>query len=356
MEIKKIVFTGGPCAGKTTIINEVSKTLRDEGYYVINVEETASQFIRTMIMPHENREHTLRFQDYIYRFQSVKEKIAEEYAEGLLKSNLDLTKDKKGIVIIYDRGIMDNRAYLPHEDYNNLLERHKCNEISSIDKYDMVIDLISLATTNPKLYVLDGIRYETVEQATKLDQITSSAWLLHRNLKVIKPTEKVEEKLKVVLEHIHNLLENKKEEKVESFVLDKKYIDLSKYNNDNSRKIKINYVICYDDDREFILLKRQYNGKVSFIRNDVFNLSNRGDTSKPISYEEYIEALSLSRIHIPEEKEVLSVIYNGIKFDLIETEKGLLILEADSKSMEQVPEDIKRYVMKKISKYNESYH
>lgn len=357
MEIKKIVFTGGPCAGKTTIINEVSKTLKDDGYYVINVEETATQFIGAMIMPHADREHTLKFQDYVYRLQSVKEKIAEEYAEGLAKSNLDLIKDKKGIVIIYDRGIMDNRAYLPHEDYNVLLERHNCNEISTMDKYDLVIDLVSLATTNPELYVLDGIRYETVKQAAKLDQATSSAWLLHRNLKVIKPTEKVEEKIQIVLKNIYNLLENKKKEDIESFVLDRKHIDLSKYNNENSRKIKINYVTCYDnDDRKFVLLKRQYNGKVSFVRDDVPSVFYRNSSSKPISYEEYIEALSLSKIHISEEKEVLSIIYSGIKFDLIETEKGLLILETDSKSMEQVPEDIKRYIKRKISKYNESYH
>lgn len=348
MEVKKIVFTGGPCAGKTTVIKKVSKVLKDEGYYVINVEETAEQLIRNMILPHTDREHTLRFQDYVYRFQRVKEKIAEEYAEGLVRSNLDLIKEKKGIIIIYDRGIMDNRAYLSHEDYNNLLTRHECNEIGCIDKYDLVINLVSLATTNPELYVLDGVRYENAEEAAKKDEVTSAAWLLHRNIKVIKPTKDIDEKINIVLGCIHDLLENKEKEGLEKFLLDKDSIDLSKYNSDNSRKIKINYVNCYDTNKSFVLSKRQYNGNISYVEDDFDLKSYRSLGSKAISYNEYLEVLALNHIQTSMAKSILSVICNGTNFNLVEMQNGSLILELEGKNIEEIPSEIKKYIKRKI--------
>ncbi|MBE6152134.1 MAG: hypothetical protein E7165_02325 [Firmicutes bacterium] len=348
MEIKKIAFTGGPCAGKTRVIEKISKILKKDGYYVINVEETAAQIIGTEIVPYNDREHTLRFQEYVYRLQSMKEQIAEEYAEGLVRSNLDLTKDKKGIIIIYDRGIMDNRAYISQEDYENLLNRHDCNEIKTIDKYDLVINLISLATTNPELYVLDGIRYEDVDVAAKRDEITSAAWLLHRNLKVIKPTKVFDEKVDIVLELIYKFLENKEKEGLDRFVLDKGEIDLSRYNSDNSRKIKINYVACYDTDKAFVLSKRQYNGKISYIKDEIDPESYKILGSKPISHDEYVEQLLLTPIQTVKEKTILSVIYNGVHFNLVETESGLLTLEVDKNNVEEIPNDIKRLIKRKI--------
>ena len=66
--------------------------------------------------------------------------------------------------------------------------------------YDLAINLISLATTNPELYQLDGIRYESVEKAAERDKITSSAWLLHPNLKMIKPQNTIEEKMEIEIE------------------------------------------------------------------------------------------------------------------------------------------------------------
>ena len=42
MDIVKIVFTGGPCAGKTSIIKKIKKYLKEKNYEVIVVPETAT--------------------------------------------------------------------------------------------------------------------------------------------------------------------------------------------------------------------------------------------------------------------------------------------------------------------------
>lgn len=347
MEIKKIVLTGGPCAGKTKVINAVSQELMEEGYYVINVAETATELISGKVFPAEDREHTLMFQDFIYRLQNEKEKIREEYAEHIANNNSDLVRGKKGIIIIYDRAIMDNRAYLEHEDYNNLLQKHNCNEIQTIDKYDLVIDLISLATLKPELYELDGIRYETVEEAAKRDELTSGAWLLHRNLKIIKPTDTIEEKVKLVSNYIHDLLNKRNISNTISCEINKDDLDLSGCNNDNSRKIRIKSIYYpKDQNSNFVLSKREYNGHISYIRDD-YSEKNNTIESKPISYEEYMNTIKNNKESKIVEKEVLSIIYQGSKYDIIDNGSKSLVVETELDNIKKQSTDIKIKILKK---------
>ena len=49
MSVKRIVFTGGPCAGKTTLIEKTEEYLKEKGYKVIVVQETATQLLKSGI-------------------------------------------------------------------------------------------------------------------------------------------------------------------------------------------------------------------------------------------------------------------------------------------------------------------
>ena len=44
-EIRKIVLTGGPCAGKTTAMSWVQNAFTEKGYKVLFVPETATELI-----------------------------------------------------------------------------------------------------------------------------------------------------------------------------------------------------------------------------------------------------------------------------------------------------------------------
>ena len=46
-EITKIVFTGGPCAGKTTAITTIAERLWENGFIVFIVPEAASMIFRS---------------------------------------------------------------------------------------------------------------------------------------------------------------------------------------------------------------------------------------------------------------------------------------------------------------------
>ena len=104
--IKKIVLTGGPGSGKTTVTQRIKKNFTEEGYRVIIVDETASFLINMGIRPFgDDALKIIDFQEIVLKTQLAKEEIIDR--------SLDLMDDKNTIVI-YDRGALDNRAYIAH--------------------------------------------------------------------------------------------------------------------------------------------------------------------------------------------------------------------------------------------------
>lgn len=51
MRVLKIVFTGGPSAGKSTMFKKAKEYLREKGYKVLEIPETATELIESDIKP-----------------------------------------------------------------------------------------------------------------------------------------------------------------------------------------------------------------------------------------------------------------------------------------------------------------
>lgn len=138
--IKKIVLTGGPCAGKTTAIEQIKEVLIKKGYRVFIVPESATELINGELRPFGNDSIDIDlFQKLIMKYQLVKEKIYEEAARSL-------PNDSKS-VIIYDRGLLDNKAYISHYQFQKIL-----NEGDLLERYDMVIHLVTAAIGKEEYY------------------------------------------------------------------------------------------------------------------------------------------------------------------------------------------------------------
>jgi len=319
MEVKKIVLTGGPCAGKTQILKFLKDELTKSGYYVIVVSETASEYIRNNVLPNNDRQHTLMFQDLILCTQYVKERSTEIYAEFIKKNN--------NVVILYDRALMDNRAYFSQEDYDNLLRKYGINEMEMIDKYDLVIDLVSTASLKPDSYELNDTRSESIEDASRIDKLTSLAWLLHRNLKVIKPTDELEEKANIVLNLILELLNNKQKNNMVVKEIDIEQSYLSEYNADNSKKLQINKIVLdKETDKDYVLSWKHYNGQTSYTL-DVIS-DDLLIESKRITKEEYMNMIGLYPIKHMECIEQINFVNDGNYFQIVNTEgKSYIITE-----------------------------
>ena len=97
-EITRIVLTGGPAAGKTTLISRILKEFKSEdGWKVITIPETATELISGFGI----------IQDQLHK-------------ESLALKAAQMVPEKK-VLIIYDRAVMDDKAYVSDSQFKNIL-------------------------------------------------------------------------------------------------------------------------------------------------------------------------------------------------------------------------------------------
>lgn len=221
--IKKVVLTGGPGSGKTTVIESIKKNYLGK-YHIIVVDETASHLMSMGIRPFgDNKIDMIDFQELVLREQLAKEEIVEKAITFL---------PDKNILIIYDRGIMDNSAYIDEEEFKKVINRvdNRYTVKDFLDRYDLILNLVS----SKDFYTRDNNpeRTEEIDEALSLGKKTLDSWLGHSNLKIIPPKEDINDKINDVLNHINEIL---KEEQVKRQV--KYYVDLNKTDIDYLKSI-----------------------------------------------------------------------------------------------------------------------
>ena len=206
--VKKIVLTGGPCAGKTTALAKIEQDLISLGYKVFVVGESATELIKSGVRPFGDKCLSLvEFQKIIMLYQLQKEEIYDKVLE-------QYQKDK--VVVVYDRGILDNKAYINDEEFKEVLNYVSYNkgkkicEEDLLERYDMVIHLVTAADGKKDAYTLDNnsTRTEGIEEAINLDKKTMNAWIRHPNLKIIDNEESFNTKIDNVMQKIYELLNN----------------------------------------------------------------------------------------------------------------------------------------------------
>lgn len=191
-----IVITGGPCAGKTTAFGTIEQELTEKGYKVFVVPESFTDMFNGGIRLSEY--DTVTFQAMLMRFQISKEDTFLEAAENV---------DNENIVILYDRGLIDNKAYMSEEQFQAVLDNVGQNETELRERYTAVIHLVTAANGAEKYYSLDNkARYETIEQACAVDKALIDAWTGHPHLRVVDNSTDFTGKINRVMREIYSIL------------------------------------------------------------------------------------------------------------------------------------------------------
>ena len=192
--VLKIVITGGPCGGKSTAIERVKAEFENLGYRVLLVQETATELIRGGVAPWTCRSNA-DYQSIQMSMQLQKERIFEEAAE-IMKENR--------ILIVCDRGLIDNKVYMSNEEFLGVMLRLGVNEVELRDNYDAVFHLVTAANGAEQFYTTanNSARTETPQQAKELDEKLIDAWTGHPHLRVIGNKKSFEDKLNRLLEEI----------------------------------------------------------------------------------------------------------------------------------------------------------
>jgi CYTH domain-containing protein/predicted ATPase len=186
--VPKVVLTGGPCAGKTSILSYVHEKLSDYGRDVYLLPEAATFLIHQgMALKRAVREKrwddARYYQLEIMRLQSENEKRAMRFAEH----------ESRPAVIVCDRGIPDSLAYLNLADYGEDMYRELLKELGNPDPYSVcaqyaaVIKLTTAADGAEAFYTTanNTARDETPEEARHLDRLIERAYLLNAHFRVI---------------------------------------------------------------------------------------------------------------------------------------------------------------------------
>ncbi|MEI6228770.1 MAG: AAA family ATPase [Candidatus Saccharibacteria bacterium] len=197
MSITKIVITGGPCSGKTTGMSYLVEKLRDLGFAVFIVPEIATELILGGFNPKTaTRKEIIKFEKLIIKSQLYHEDIISEFAK-------DASEKSDKVVILFDRGVMDVRAYVDSDEFQAILDNMQKTIVGLRDRrYDAVLHMVTAAEGAADFYTLDNnpARLETnPKDAIEACKKTKNAWVGHPHLRIIDNSTNFEEKIRRVL-------------------------------------------------------------------------------------------------------------------------------------------------------------
>lgn len=286
VKITKIVITGGPSAGKTTGLSWIQNEFTKLGYMVLFVPETATELISGGVTPWGCGSN-LDYQKCQMRLQLEKERLFEQAAK---------TMKAEKVLIVCDRGTMDNRAYMNELEFSQVLNEVGSDEIQLRDSYDAVFHMVTAAKGAEKFYTTENnsARTETVEQAAALDDKLIAAWTGHPHLRVIDNSTNFEDKLKRLIAEIRSFLGEPEPMEIErKFLIE--YPDIKWLESlPNCRKVDIiqTYLVSGNGD-ELRVRQRGENG--SYIcfktRKRLIDGMKRIELEERLSQEEYMRLL-----------------------------------------------------------------
>ena len=315
---KKIAITGGPCAGKTTAMQKIVQEFTEKGYKVLVVSEAATELINGGIKPFGDGAIDMYT-------QLSKERIFERIANNM----------EQDTIILCDRGVFDNKAYISEGEFLQLLKERNLNEMEVCDSYDMVIHLVTAAAGAVEHYTTENnsARTETPEEAIIKDKKTLESWTGHKRIEIIGNEGSFDDKLHNVIKTIYEFLGKPYPiQRQYKFLIDS--IDFDKLNGNHLVKVDIEqFFTDLSDEDDTMVRKTVRDEDASYcktIKRDTDVVSERITTSRRISDKEYYELLD-SSTDKPIRKARYCFTYNNqyYKLDIFEEPKGMIILETE---------------------------
>lgn len=327
--IYHLVLTGGPCAGKTTAISTIEKELVQHGYTVLIVPETATELISNGIKPFKNCLDIVDFQRIVLEKQLNKESLYQKAANFIPSSK---------VVILYDRGIMDNKSYVSNQEFNNLLEEYGLNEIEARERYDAIFHLVTAADGAEEFYTLsnNGARTETIEEAKALDKKTLENWTGHPHLRVIDNSTDFEGKISRLMSEVYSAIGDPKPVEIE-----RKYLIQMPNVEEISQSVSITivdivqtYLVTAEENVEKRIRQRGVDGNYSYYLTEKTKIDDmkRAEIEKRISQKEYLHLLTKADTSLRQIiKKRICFVYKSQYFelDLYEFSKDKAILEIE---------------------------
>ena len=200
------------------------------------------------------------------------------------------------ILIVCDRGILDNKAYMKDVEFKRILNELGTSETQERDSYDAIFHLVSAAKGKENVYTLANniARTETIEEARELDNKIISAWTGHPHFRIIDNSTEFEEKLERLLKEITSFLGEP-----EPFEIERKFLiyypNIKELENmPNCTKVDISQTyLKSNDDMERRVRARGINGDYLYYLTEKRKISNikRVEFERRLTQNEYLALL-----------------------------------------------------------------
>lgn len=177
-----VVLTGGPCGGKTAILELAQKIFCN---HVAFVPEAA----------------TITYGGGFWRIPEARGIKAAQRVICCIQKELEgLVQTAPDCVMgVCDRGIIDTIGYWPDSELNFWQDIGRTRQ-EIYEHYAMVIHLKTPTTAKLGYNFNNPVRNESMEQAVQLDEKIQAVWEGHPNRVVVEPTEDFMDKATQVFE------------------------------------------------------------------------------------------------------------------------------------------------------------
>ena len=203
-DIKKIVLTGGPCAGKTTALVRVIEHFSSLGYKVFTIPEVPTLFTQA------GMNYLTKNQGFFYEGEKATLEIQLALEDKFLRMAQECTEP---CIIVCDRGALDISAYMAPEMWAEITRSIGTSTAELRERYDAVLHLVSAADGAEQYYTTanNAQRYEQMNEeglriARSLDKKVIHAWKGHPHLRVINNHDDFDTKMRRVIKEISSVL------------------------------------------------------------------------------------------------------------------------------------------------------
>lgn len=203
-DIKKIVLTGGPCAGKTTALVRIIEHFSSLGFKVFTIPEVPTLFTQS------GMNYLTKNRDFFYEGEKATLEIQLALEDKFLRMAQACTKP---CIIVCDRGAMDISAYMTAETWDSITRAVGTSTPQLRERYDAVLHLVSAADGAEEYYTTanNAQRYEQMNEeglriARQLDKKVIRAWTGHPHMRVINNHDDFDCKMNRVIKEISNVL------------------------------------------------------------------------------------------------------------------------------------------------------
>jgi hypothetical protein len=196
--IATVVLTGGPGAGKSSLLNQLPAVVAGGPWSLLRVPGASTILFSAGVTLSREQPNLLQaeqesFQRATLALQITLRVQAHALAEAAARPTL----------LVFDRGEMDGRPYLPADTFRLLLGKFGLDPDTICGFYDLVLHLRTPAADT---YTTNEVRSESHEVAAGLDRETALAWRHHPNRVTVGAYASFDQKVGAALAAIRDLL------------------------------------------------------------------------------------------------------------------------------------------------------